>query len=338
MPDIIVRTHKSYTVQVQQDMGAFPAVLPLLKGSNVAIVCDDNVAPYFDVLAAYLGEKTLTKIVIPAGEAHKNATEYLSILNALAAAHFTRDDAVISLGGGVVGDLAAFAASTYMRGIGLLAVPTSLLAMVDSAVGGKTAINIEYGKNLCGTFYQPDGVYVNTAFLVTLPRREQMCGWGEIIKYAFLSHTITLADLEGDATPTLIAKCIAIKARLVAEDETEKGKRKLLNLGHTIGHAIERLSGFALSHGECVAKGLAAVVGMSRRYYGLDEEWYRRAMAIVSCKGHDLTCPYGIEEIMAQLTADKKSHQGGVDMVLIDADLQGRIVPLSYDEIRNLML
>ena len=233
--DIAVRTDSRYVVRVRDDMADFAATAALAAGRNVAVVSDDVVdALYGDAVAAQFVGKSVLRVVIPHGEAHKAPAEYVSILNRLAEAGFTREDTVVALGGGVVGDLAGFAAATYMRGVRLIAVPTSLLAMVDSSVGGKTAINIDYGKNLCGAFYQPAEVYINTGFLSTLPPREMLCGWGEIIKYAFIDHTIGMTDLEGDVTPLLIAKCVQCKADVVSADEREGGLRKVLNLGHTV--------------------------------------------------------------------------------------------------------
>lgn len=337
--DIEVRTDSRYVVRVREDMADFAATAALAAGRNVVVVSDDVVdALYGDAVAAQFVGKSVLRVVVPHGEAHKAPAEYVSILNRLAEAGFTREDTVVALGGGVVGDLAGFAAATYMRGVRLIAVPTSLLAMVDSSVGGKTAINIDYGKNLCGAFYQPAEVYINTGFLSTLPPREMLCGWGEIIKYAFIDHTIGMTDLEGDVTPLLIAKCVQCKADVVSADEREGGLRKVLNLGHTVGHAIERLSEFSLSHGECVVKGLAAVLAMSRLYYGLSDETYRRALAVLSVKGHDLSNPYAPMEIIAQLVNDKKSGEKGVDMVLIDNDLCARIVRLTYADIGSLLL
>lgn len=340
MFDITVRTQPSYRVSIfEDDIATTMQAATGMLGQKVAIVSDDNVAPrYAASIAADIADKEIVHIVVPAGEPSKSATQYIRILNCLAAAHFTRRDTVVALGGGVVGDLAGFVASTYMRGIAFINIPTSLLAMVDSAVGGKTAINIDYGKNLCGTFYQPRWVGINTAFLRSLPHREALCGWGEILKYVFLSNTITQTDLEGDVTPQLIAKCVQIKADIVSEDEREAGQRKLLNLGHTIGHAIERLSGFELSHGECVAKGLRAALDISRKHLGLPDEQYLRAAAIIACKGHDLSIPYTGEQLYQELLSDKKSGGDGTDMVLINGRLQAEIVHLPYQLIHDYLV
>ena len=340
MLSVDVHTNPAYRVYIADNFA--PATMEdtcaLCQGQKVAVVTDSNVAPlYADCLDPFLAGKTVCKITVPAGEASKSPAEYVRLLNALAAAQISREDTVVALGGGVVGDLAGFAASTYMRGIAFANVPTSLLAMVDSAVGGKTAINIDYGKNLCGTFYQPRWVYINTALLASLPPSETMCGWGEIIKYAFLADSITLRDIEGDVTPQLIAKCVQIKADVVAADERESGMRKLLNLGHTVGHAIERLSGFALPHGVCVAKGLKAALDISRRYYALTDDAYRQALSIIAAKGHDLAIPYDKQRIVEQIVSDKKSNGTGIDMVLIGADLRAHIEHVPYADLYTLL-
>lgn len=331
MIELTVNAAEKYPVIIDNSLDGFSAFTEYLKGDNVAIVTDENVGRlYGDCLDRFLTGKKVCKITVKSGEASKDAQTFLYILNRLASFGFTRSDGIIALGGGVIGDLAAFCASVYMRGINLVAVPTSLLAMVDSSVGGKTAINLETGKNLCGTFYQPKAVYVNTSFLKTLPERELSCGYGEIIKYFFLSDTVTEDDLKREPDQSLIYKCLKIKADIVAEDEKESGKRKLLNLGHTIGHAIERLSGFTLSHGECVAKGLLAALNISKKYYGLTDEVYRHAYAVISSKGHDLKNPFAAADIVNLIKSDKKSNSDGVDAVLIDASLKARVVHLNY--------
>ena len=337
MADIRVATQKEYVVRVRENAADLGCIAARTAGRKVAIVTDDNVAPlYADEVAEAVG--AACTLIIPHGEAHKGPKEYVDILNRLAEDDFGRRDCVIALGGGVVGDLAGFAAATYMRGIGFINVPTSLLAMVDSAVGGKTAINIDYGKNLCGAFYQPEEVYINTSYLSTLPAREMMCGWGEILKYAFLAPDVGWEDIAGDVTPRLIAKCVRYKADIVEADEREQaGVRQLLNLGHTVGHAVERLSHFALSHGECVVKGMAAVLEMSRRYYDLPADVYARALSILQCKGHDLSIPYDKASILVEIRKDKKSNAEGCDMVLIDSNGRGKVQYLRYDEIEELL-
>ncbi|MBQ6921553.1 MAG: 3-dehydroquinate synthase [Clostridia bacterium] len=303
-----VNTSRKYTVTVADDFSAFTEeVLPLIKGEKVAIITDDRVAAlYPDALDGFLTDKTVYKLVIRHGEKSKNAKNYISLINALAERGFSREDAVIALGGGVVGDLAGFVASTYMRGITLIALPTTLLSMIDSSVGGKTAIDLKYGKNLCGTFYQPSAVYINTQFLKTLPEREIKNGLGETVKYALLSDTVGIKDLEDPTAALTVYKCLKIKRDVVVKDEKENGLRALLNLGHTVGHSVEKLSGFTLPHGVAVAKGLYAAIGVSAILYGLSAEATEKMRKVAALSGVKRGVKYSAEEIAENIFADKK--------------------------------
>lgn len=338
MLELSVSASKNYKITISDDLSGLSDALKVLKGEKVAVITDDSVnAIYGTVLDEYLAGKKTYKFVVKAGEDSKNAENYLNILNYLAENEFLRSDGIIALGGGVVGDLAAFAASTYMRGIRLFMIPTSLLSMVDSSVGGKTAINLKTGKNLCGTFYQPDGVYVSLDFLKTLPPREISSGYGEIIKYAFLGD-VKKCDIEAPVSENLIYKCLKIKRDIVESDEKEGGARKLLNLGHTVGHAIERLSGFSLSHGDCVAKGLFSALKLSKNVNGLTDEKFNEAYDIISCKNHDLSCPYSEKDIIDLIKVDKKSGANSVDFVLINNDLKGEIKTIGFDALHGNIL
>ena len=333
-----VDSSKKYPIFISDGTDGFSEVTKYAKGKKIAIITDDTVDSLFGgTLDCFFNEKSVYKFVIAHGEASKNAENYIKILNGLVKNGFTRSDTVVAFGGGVVGDLAGFVASTYMRGIGLIAVPTTILSAVDSSVGGKTAINLDEGKNLCGTFYQPDAVYINVGFLSTLPKEQISCGYGEIIKYAFLSDTIKIEDLKGDINEELIYKCLKIKADIVHADEKEKGERKLLNLGHTVGHAIERLSGFSISHGDCVVKGLFAILSVSKRFYGLSDEAYEKALAVISARGHDLENPFSAQEIIVKIKCDKKSGEDFVDAVLIYEDLSARIERIPFEKFRELL-
>ena len=267
MKQINVKASKNYTITVDRAFENFKAqVLPLIKGNVVAVITDTNVEPlYYAQLESLLTGKTVCKFVIPAGEENKNAENYISLVNALAKAGLSRKSTVIGLGGGVVGDMSAFVASTYMRGVSYIAIPTTLLSMVDSSVGGKTGIDLDSGKNLLGTFFQPDTVYINLDFLNTLPEREVKSGLGEIMKYAFIDSRITPSDLQNINYEDLIVKSLEIKRDIVERDERESGDRMLLNFGHTIGHAIEKLYDYKVSHGECVLKGMAYAIELSEK-------------------------------------------------------------------------
>ena len=254
MKSFVVNASKSYPITIGSGKEVFSDLDSFARGDKVAVLTDDKVESlYKGFFDGFFKQKSVYKFVIPHGEGSKNAETYIKLMNRLAKCDFTRKDTIVAFGGGVVGDLAAFIASTYMRGIGLIAVPTTILSAVDSSVGGKTAINLDEGKNLCGTFYQPDAVFIDTSFFSTLDGEQISCGYGEIIKYAFLSDSVTMEDIVAPIGEDLVYKCLKIKAEIVESDEKETGARKLLNLGHTIGHAIEKLSGFSISHGDCVA-------------------------------------------------------------------------------------
>ena len=233
---------------------------------SVMIVTDDNVGPlYASTIAEHLKTAgyTVHTYTFPHGESEKNGHRLMDLIETLGNAKLTRKDLIIALGGGVVGDLAGFAAATYLRGIDYVQVPTSLLAAVDSSVGGKTAVNLGCGKNLWGAFKQPILVLCDPETLSTLPKEEWINGCGEIIKYGFLDHPELLDQLRErpllqhpEDVDSIIAQCVRIKAHVVEVDEKESGLRATLNLGHTFGHGIEHGSAFTIPHGNAVALGL----------------------------------------------------------------------------------
>lgn len=334
MEKLTVNASKNYVVTVTNGFDDFSAsVKPFLRGEKVAIITDGNVnALYKDVLNGLLKDYKVFKYVIRAGEKSKNAKEYFKLVNKLANDGFTRNDAVIAFGGGVVGDLAAFVASTFMRGITLIAVPTTLLSMVDSSVGGKTGIDLPSGKNLCGTFYQPSAVYINANFIKTLPDREVKCGYGEILKYRYLGLNNDVA--EGDDILKLITECLKIKAEIVEKDEKESGLRKLLNLGHTFGHAIEKAEKYKLSHGECVAKGILFALKTSENYFGINglcKEFFKAAEKV----GVDVNCLLPLNDLVKIMQSDKKRNGDTIDFVLVDEKRIAKIVPIKISEIKG---
>lgn len=328
-----VNASKNYDVFISDDSRE-KNLAPFLRGEKVAVITDENVNSLYgdEFIASLPRDKKIVRYVIKAGEDSKNADHYFSVLNRLAEEGFGRKDSVITLGGGVVGDLGAFVASTYMRGIGLVAVPTSLLAMVDSSVGGKTAINLSRGKNLCGTFYQPDAVFIDLSYLNTLPRREFQSGMGEIVKYSFLARDDENIDTSGNINAELIYNCLKIKARIVSADEREGGERKLLNLGHTVGHAIERLTEFSLPHGVCVAKGIKYALDVSRGVFGGD---YTRFYERLTDAGFEIEERYDVKKLLGIMASDKKATGEEVDFVLIDQTGKPRIKRLSFVEVER---
>ena len=245
----------------------------LVKSAKAVIISDSNVWPIYGTVAKESLESAAFEVlnyVIPAGESSKNGNTYLSILNFLAECHFTRSDLLIALGGGVVGDMTGFVAATYLRGVDYIQIPTSLLAMVDSSVGGKTAIDLPSGKNLAGAFYQPILVLCDIEALNSLPDETFSEGCAEVIKYGILYDAELFKHLQKNVLnfdrESVIARCVELKRNVVADDEFDRGARQKLNLGHTIGHGIEAASNFALSHGASVAIGTAIIANAAGKY------------------------------------------------------------------------
>ncbi len=269
MSTVEVRASRHYRVEIGggllETLGTEAAAL--CKGRTVCIVTDDLVGGRYGQLAKQILEEagfTAFLYTFPHGEASKCGTQFLDLLEHLARWELTRQDLLVALGGGVTGDLTGFAAACYLRGIQYIQVPTSLLAMVDSSVGGKTAIDLSGGKNLCGAFWQPSLVLCDTALLRTLPHRELMGGCAEVIKYGVLGCPELLEQFRQDLQwldwNRIITLSVTMKRDIVEADERDTGKRQLLNLGHTLGHAVEQNSHFALSHGEAVSIGMAMIL------------------------------------------------------------------------------
>ncbi len=269
MQEITLQTAKKSVIRC--GAGSFEAYAPKLSGRQVFVITDTNVDGLYGDLCSVFGENT-HKFVIRAGEKSKTPRTLLEILNKMLSCGMRRNCLVVALGGGVVGDVAGLAAALYMRGVHLVQIPTTLLAQVDSSVGGKTAVDMGEVKNVIGTFYQPEEVIVDPRFLATLPKREIRCGLGEIIKYGALNKEIYNKLLKntrklnsGKFLEEIIYDCIAHKASVVEKDETDiSGARKTLNLGHTTGHALELLYG-KLSHGEYVLIGTYYELQIARK-------------------------------------------------------------------------
>lgn len=308
---------------------------PHVAGRRVAIVTNPTVAPlYLDAVLAALqaagAGAGVVPVVVPEGEDHKDWQTLNLIYDALLAARCGRDTVLVALGGGVVGDVAGFAAATYQRGIPFLQIPTTLLAQVDSSVGGKTAVNHPRGKNMIGAFHQPLAVIADTDTLRTLPARELRAGLAEVIKHGLLGDAAYFAWLEAnmprllagdaDALSHAIVRSVEIKAEIVARDETETGDRALLNLGHTFGHAIEAGLGFgAWLHGEAVGAGLVMAADLSRRLGHLSEADVDRVRALVAAAGLPVRGPdLGVETYLALMSLDKKVKAGRMRFILLE--------------------
>jgi len=300
---------------------------------NYLVVTDANVAKVTGIMAG-----AAHHVVLEPGEEHKHLDTVERICEAALEAGLDRTGVIVGLGGGVVGDLAGFAASIYMRGIGVIHVPTSLLAMVDSSIGGKTGADLRSGKNLVGAFHQPELVLIDPAFLTTLPKQELTNGMAEVIKYAMLFDENMFKDLhfqrdalraagKGAFLP-IIRRCCAIKAEIVSADETEHGQRALLNYGHTFGHAVELLSGFRITHGAGVAIGMCAAGNVAIEL-GLwsKEEDARQKMLIEEFElPTAIPAEFSAKEMIAAMRRDKKATGGELNLVLPTAVGAGKLL------------
>ena len=322
---IPVRVQPPYDVTIGDGLlGRCGDYLAALLGQRkMAVLTDDTVAPlYLETVTAALEDAgfSVCSHVFPAGEGHKNLSTLSELLEFLAAKHLTRTDCVAALGGGVVGDMAGFAAAVYLRGIRYVQLPTTLLAAVDSSVGGKTAVDLAAGKNLAGAFCQPAAVVCDTACLKTLPPDVFADGAAEAIKTGVLSDESLFALFE-DGTLTadpgeVIARCVAYKAGVVERDEREQGERKLLNLGHTVGHAIEKCSGYATPHGHAVAAGLAVIARSAEKLGWTEEPIAARIAACLARNGLPTGTDFSAEALAEAALSDKKRAGGDITLVI----------------------
>ena len=296
----------------------------IARGNKTAIITDDVVMPlYSDSIIGELsgcGFETCV-YVLPHGEASKNGREYLKILEFLAESGLDRRDTVVALGGGVVGDMAGFAAATYLRGIDCVQIPTTLLSMTDSSVGGKTAIDLKAGKNLAGAFKQPKFVAIDTDFLETLPEAEIKNGLGELIKYAVIDGGEILTMLEdgfGKNVQKIVEAAVDIKRRVVEADEKESGLRRILNFGHTPAHAAEKLSGFTLPHGVAVAAGVNLMLRASVRKADCPARDAQRIEKLCVKYGLPVAFEYTAKRLAEASAGDKKTEGEFINLVLAD--------------------
>ncbi|MDD5296991.1 MAG: 3-dehydroquinate synthase [Rhodocyclaceae bacterium] len=310
-------------------------ILPHLKTRRIAVVSNEVVAPlYLERLVGPLkaeGVSVLAQAILPDGEVFKDWQTLNLIFDAMLGARCDRSTTVIALGGGVVGDMAGFAAASYQRGVPFIQVPTTLLSQVDSSVGGKTGINHPLGKNMIGAFYQPQLVLADTDTLVTLPAEELSAGLAEVIKYGLIRDIPFLEWLEanmdsllrrdGEALAHAIEVSCRNKADIVAEDETESGVRALLNLGHTFGHAIETGAGYGnWLHGHAVAVGTVMAADLSRRMGWLPEGDVARVRTLLSRAGLPIEGPaLGVDRYLELMSLDKKVSAGKLRLVLLKA-------------------
>lgn len=323
-----------------------------------AIVTDTNVGPLHAAgVRDTLDPARTTVLTIPAGESHKTREVWSGVTDELLAASFGRDTTIVALGGGVVGDLAGFVAATFMRGVPYVQMPTTLLAMIDASIGGKTGVDTPAGKNLVGAFHQPAAVIADTSLLATLPYEQLRAGFAEAIKHGVIADAayfdrvqhaasrLASLDPKGDEMLELVARSVAIKADVVGRDEREAGARKTLNFGHTIGHAVETCSGYSLLHGEAVAIGMVYESALAERLGVADAGTSTRVRAAVRAAGlPDVRPPsISVDEILEAARGDKKARAGRVEYALpsrigaMAAAARGWAMPVSDAAVREVL-
>lgn len=323
---------RSYPIHIGAGLLSQPELFtPHIAGRQVAIVTNETVAPlYLQKLTQTLQGYSVLPVVLPDGEAHKNWETLQLIFDALLGARHDRRTTVIALGGGVIGDMAGFAAACYQRGVDFIQVPTTLLSQVDSSVGGKTGINHPLGKNMVGAFYQPKAVIIDTDSLKTLPERELSAGLAEVIKYGLIcdepflpwlaERMPALRALDASVLTEAIERSCAAKARVVGVDERESGLRAILNLGHTFGHAIETQMGYGVwLHGEAVAAGTVMALEMSSRLGWISTDERDTGIRLLRSAGLPVVPPTDMtpEHFLQHMAVDKKVLDGQLRLVLL---------------------
>ena len=324
MQSIRVNTTHPYTVEIGGGLleKAGGKIAAITKAKKAMVVSDDIVFPLY-------GEKLLSSpkaagfncdvFVYPNGEEHKRLSTVEGLLEDMAAKHYTRTDVVIALGGGVCGDMAGFAASVYARGIDYVQIPTTLLAAVDSSVGGKTAVDLSHGKNLCGAFHQPILVLCDTDTLSTLKEIDVQNGLAEMLKYGVICDCDLferVADYGAYDIEELIARCVEIKLDIVSGDEFDKGQRMLLNLGHTIGHAVEAASNFKITHGHGVAIGLAIISRAAKKRGKLAEDDLDKILFALAKCGLPTNTDIDADTLFDLTLSDKKSDGNSISLII----------------------
>jgi 3-dehydroquinate synthase len=323
---------RSYPIQIGRGLLARPSLLKEhIHGHQVMVVSNTTVAPlYLDTVTRMLPGYNVTSVILPDGEEYKTLDTLNTIYTALLENRYNRGCTLVALGGGVVGDITGFAAASYQRGIAFVQIPTTLLAQVDSSVGGKTGVNHPLGKNMIGAFHQPNCVLIDTDTLDTLDDRQLAAGLAEVIKYglikdsdffAWLEHNmVALKKRDKQALAYAIERSCTLKAEIVAADERESGQRALLNLGHTFGHAIETGTGYGnWLHGEAVAAGMLMAADLSARHGWLSADAVQRTGALLQRAGLPTSPPPEMDAgtFMELMAVDKKVVDGGLRLVLL---------------------
>jgi len=346
MTTIHVPASREYDVLVARgildQLGEYAA--KCIKPCTAAIISDDRVFPlYGDRAVASLeaaGFQTKT-YVFPHGEQQKNLETYGAVLNYLCESRLTRSDVLIALGGGVVGDLTGFVAATYLRGVRFIQIPTTLLAMVDSSVGGKTAVDLDAGKNQVGCFYQPSLVLCDPDTLATLPEGEYRCGCAEVIKYGLLGNEAFFHELEAahirQQEEHVITTCVSMKRDIVEADEFDRGCRQLLNLGHSFGHAVEACSNFTVLHGQAVAIGMAAITRAAAAKGICTQETLEAVLALLKQYELPTDTDYALDDLYQASMSDKKMNGKTMHLIVPDKIGHCRIEAVPAETVREWM-
>jgi len=333
MPTLQVKLkHHSYPIYIGADLSCCNFFTPHIKGKQVVIVTNTTVAPlYLDQLKQAFTNYQVISIILPDGESYKNLTTINLIFDELLKNHCERSTTLIALGGGVIGDMTGFAAACYLRGVNFIQVPTTLLAQVDSSVGGKTGVNHILGKNMIGAFYQPQAVIIDASTLQTLAKREVAAGLAEVIKYGLIAdinfltwlekNIKALNELDKNALIYAIEYSCKLKAQIVSTDELETGMRAILNLGHTFGHAIETHQGYgAWLHGEAVATGMVMALQMGVLLGAITCAQRDRIIKLLQAANLPVTPPKNMTaaDFIKLMQQDKKVSNGAIRLVLLE--------------------
>lgn len=344
MKTIHIAASREYDVLIERGLldragDEIARVLP--KARRAVIVCGERVSRLYAArLAAALRRAGLesAEFCYPGGEQYKTLDTYAALLHFAAAQKLSRSDVIVALGGGVTGDLAGFAAATYQRGLPFVQIPTTLLAAVDSSVGGKTAVNLESGKNQVGCFYQPSLVLCDADTLSTLPEEEYRNGCAEVIKYGVLGSAEFFAALESRPVSAqldeVIAQCVNMKRDIVAADEFDTGRRQLLNLGHSFGHAVEKCSDFRIAHGSAVAIGMAMMCRAAYKRGICDGQTLTRLENILAAYGLPDRAEFTADELYAAALSDKKISEGSINLIVPERIGRCRIEKVPAEELR----
>ena len=344
MNTITVNASSNYQVLVGESLieNAGSYIEKVCKKGKVAIISDSNVYPLYGAQVTESLQKSGFEVfsyIFPAGEESKNGSNYLQILNFLAENTFTRSDILIALGGGVVGDITGFAAATYLRSVSYVQIPTTLLAMVDSSVGAKTAIDLPAGKNLAGAFYQPKLVLCDLNALNTLPETIFCDGCAEVIKYGVLYDEKLFEHLMdkglGFDRSAVISRCIELKRNVVAEDEFDRGVRQKLNLGHTFGHGIEAQSNYTVSHGQAVAIGMVIAAKGGWKAGLCDTSVYTNLVKVLTDFHLPVSTDYSAHQLFISALSDKKRSGGTVNLIIPQKIGECLIIPTDIQKVES---